>query len=286
ATVTVGTLSGFVATETVTATADGTFDSKNVGPRTATAAYTLADGTNDGLATNYSLAGTTGHAATINAKAVDLTGSRVYDGTVNVANGDLEIDELVGDETLALSGIGTVANKNVGIDKALTLGTLALGDGTEGGVASNYTFTGGTQTVDITAKSLTAVYTASNKPYDGTTDAEVSGGSGDVIEGDLITFSESAAFADESMGTDKTVYISDITLGGDDSLNYSLASRVATAAADIVEALSEIVASMISGSGGQSTPLGNTLEVAVSVPTNPLNAPSVISASIFDPNDG
>ena len=51
---------------------------------------------------------------------------------------------LVGTETLTLSGTGTVADKNVGTAKALTLGSLALGNGSNGGLASNYTFTGGT----------------------------------------------------------------------------------------------------------------------------------------------
>ena len=55
--VTVGTLSGFVGIETVTATATGTYPDANVGVgKTATISYTLADGTNGGLASNYSLA--------------------------------------------------------------------------------------------------------------------------------------------------------------------------------------------------------------------------------------
>ena len=61
---TVGTLSGFVTGETVTASAVGTFDSANAGNRTVTFVYTLADGAN-GLANNYSLANTTDDARII-----------------------------------------------------------------------------------------------------------------------------------------------------------------------------------------------------------------------------
>jgi filamentous hemagglutinin family protein len=75
AAITVGTLSGFVGSETVSATASGTFDSKETGLRTATATYSLVNGSSGGLAANYSLADTTGHSATIEkAAAEDLNG--------------------------------------------------------------------------------------------------------------------------------------------------------------------------------------------------------------------
>ena len=69
ATITVGTLSGFVGGETVSATAIGSFDSRDAGVRSATASYTLTNGT--GLASNYQLADTTGHSATIEKTAVE-----------------------------------------------------------------------------------------------------------------------------------------------------------------------------------------------------------------------
>ena len=51
------------------ATAAGSFDSREAGVRSATASYTLANGT--GLAGNYQLADTTGHSATIEKAAVE-----------------------------------------------------------------------------------------------------------------------------------------------------------------------------------------------------------------------
>lgn len=63
-TVTPGTITGFVGTETVTATATGTFDAPNATDagtnKPATIIYTLVNGTNGGLAINYSLANGTG----------------------------------------------------------------------------------------------------------------------------------------------------------------------------------------------------------------------------------
>ncbi len=60
-TVTAGTLSGFIGSETVVvASANGTYSDANGGTgKTATITYTLGNGTNGGLATNYSLANTT-----------------------------------------------------------------------------------------------------------------------------------------------------------------------------------------------------------------------------------
>jgi hypothetical protein len=49
---TLGSLTGFVDTETVTAAASGSFDSSQAGSRTATATYTLANGSVGGLASN------------------------------------------------------------------------------------------------------------------------------------------------------------------------------------------------------------------------------------------
>jgi hypothetical protein len=71
AAVTVGALSGFVDEEKVSASAIGTFDSKEAGVRSATAFYTLADGSNGGQAANYQLADTVGLSAAIGTASVE-----------------------------------------------------------------------------------------------------------------------------------------------------------------------------------------------------------------------
>ena len=83
---------------------------------------------------------------------VSMAGTRPYDGTANVASSIFTLSGLAAGENLSLAGVGTVADKNVGNDKVVALGTLKLGDGTGSGagLASNYTFVGGTQKASIT----------------------------------------------------------------------------------------------------------------------------------------
>ena len=170
---------------------------------------------------------------TINPYAVSLTGSRAYDGSLTVNASDLTLGTLAHGETLTLTGSGSVASKNAGTGKTVTLGTLTLSDGT--GLASNYTFSGGTQTFDITAKALTAVASATDKIYDGNTSAGVtfSGFTG-LVGSETVTATGSGTFNSKDVATANVVTanstsLTDGTNGGLAS-NYSLASgQTATA---------------------------------------------------------
>ncbi len=71
-TITKGTITGFVGSETVTATATCTLSSPNVYGETGTIVYTLVNGTNGGLASNYSLANKT-YWAQINQRQLNIT---------------------------------------------------------------------------------------------------------------------------------------------------------------------------------------------------------------------
>lgn len=202
-------------------------------PATNVGSYTI---TASGLYSNqqgYILSYVDG-ALTIDPRSVNLTGSRVYDGTTSAAAPIFSLGNLVSGETLTLSGTGSVASKNVSAGaQSVTLGTLALGSGS--GLASNYTFTGGTQTADITAKTLSiASLTAANKIYDGNISATIIGNSltgviGTDTVGSTIT---SASFDTKNAGTAKTVTASGIGLTGTDAGNYSVATT-ATTQADI-----------------------------------------------------
>ena len=78
----------------------------------------------------------------------------------------------MGSETLGQSVGATFADQNVDTGIAVTVNSITLSDGDNGGLATNYTIsTGQTTTADITAKTLTATASASNKVYDGTTTA-------------------------------------------------------------------------------------------------------------------
>jgi len=173
----------------------------------------------------------------------------------------------VGGETLNFSGqSGQFDTKNVGTGKAVTVTGLILGDGS--GAATNYSVTQPVGvTGNITAKALTASYTAANKVFDGGTSAAVTGSSADVIIGDGISFSQTAAFATAAVGAAKTVNISSIALGGADVGNYALQNTTASASANITAAPA-VVTPVVSSIG--STP-GSTSVITTQVNSVPFN---------------
>ena len=96
-----------------------------------------------------------------------MSGTRLYDATTNAVASDLATHaNLVGSQTLTLSGTGTIASKNVGSNKTVSIGTLALGNGSNGGLAGNYTLTGGTHQLTVNQRPLVASF---SRLYDGTT---------------------------------------------------------------------------------------------------------------------
>ena len=71
--------------------------------------------------------------------------------------------------------VSTFDSKNVGTSKTVTVDSITLSDGSNGGLAANYTINPDqTTTADITAKPITVSgITVSNKVYDGLTGASV-----------------------------------------------------------------------------------------------------------------
>ncbi|MDO8271951.1 MAG: YDG domain-containing protein, partial [Gammaproteobacteria bacterium] len=208
------------------------FTDKNVGlgNKTVTAAgVTVSDG-NSG--SNYTVSYASNSASTINPFVVSLSGTRVYDGSVNILAGILGTNALIGTETLSLTGTGTVATKNVGASKPLTLGTLALADGSNGGLATNYTVTGGTHTASVTAAALTLSTSAVSKTYDGNLSALGTAivNSGTLFTGDTIS-GGTFAFTDKNVGAgSKTVTATDVTVNdGNSGSNYTVSYASNTA---------------------------------------------------------
>ncbi|MBU0808822.1 MAG: filamentous hemagglutinin N-terminal domain-containing protein [Gammaproteobacteria bacterium] len=163
---------------------------------------------------------------TINAaalSAVSLDGTRAYDGTTDVAAGIFTLSGLVGDDDLALTGVGTIGSKNVGT-YTVALGSLTLGDGTTG-LASNYTFAGGTQTATITKADLAISTSDVSKTYDGGLTAA---GTATIASGTLFGSDEisggSFAFTDKNVGSgDKTVTTTGVTItDGNSGGNYNV----------------------------------------------------------------
>ncbi len=172
---------------------------------------------------------------------IGLSGTRPYDGTPTINASVLTgFSGLVGTDTLTLSGAGSVANKNIGVNKPVSLDTLALGDGT--GLAINYTLLGGTHVATITPATISSFtgITASNKVYNGTTGAAVvtSGASGvGVFSGDVVGVgSATGSFGDKSAAFGKFVTISGISLSGLDAGNYVYSGTPVSTLADITPA--------------------------------------------------
>ena len=130
---------------------------------------------------------------TTNPKTLTATASasnKVYDGTTTATTA-LTFSGLIGSETLGQTVGSTFDNKNVGTGKSVTVNSITLADGTNGGLAANYSIsTGQTTTADVTAKALTVSgITASNKIYDGNTVATIDISSinyGGLVAGDDV----------------------------------------------------------------------------------------------------
>jgi YDG domain/MBG domain (YGX type) len=154
-----------------------------------------------------------------------LSGNRVYNATTAMNGSAFGAFAGVNGETLTLTGSGSVLSKNVGTGKAVTLGTLALANGT--GLASNYILSGtGTYTASITAANLAVTgVTATNKVYDATTSVTL-GGTAKItpLGTDAVTLggTGSGVFADKNAGTAKAVVVSGYTISGADAANYTL----------------------------------------------------------------
>ncbi|CAB3809604.1 YDG domain-containing protein [Paraburkholderia fynbosensis] len=204
------------------------FDTKDVGTGKLVTVLGITESGADGG--NYTFTNTTATTtADITPFVLNLTGSRVYDATTGAnANVFTQGGTVAGvnGETVALTGSGVLSDKNVGNQKPFTLGTLALGDGTSGGIASNYTLAGGTDWLTVTPAQLTVNGTTVNtKVYDATTNATLSGATlSGVLLNDVVVLGNNTmgTFSDKNVGTGKSVATAPMTIGGADAGNYVL----------------------------------------------------------------
>ncbi len=240
-----GSLSGLVGNETlVVEQASGLFEDANAGKdKKVTASYTLADGENGGLQSNYSLADETLY-ATINPKALTISGSeakdKVYDGdaeaevTAGSLEGLVEVGGTAENLKVSVASAEFTGGANVGKDKEVyTKYTLANGESGGDlvqGLATNYTLADERLAADINPKKLTVSdsepTTVASKVYDGKTDAKVNVGSLESLVGqETLTVSAKGAFEDANVGENKSVDVTyELANGGHGGLaaNYTL----------------------------------------------------------------
>ncbi|HSI59651.1 MAG TPA: YDG domain-containing protein, partial [Ideonella sp.] len=246
--VSTGSVSGYVGSQTLAISASGNFDTKDAGTAklVTLAPFGLADGTNGGLASNYVLSAAPASASgDITPRPYTLSGAvgdtRNYDGTTLATVSFTTVTGMVGSETLGITGVGDFDTKDVGTGKPISIGSLQLVNGSNGGVVSNYVLSSSFPTSaagDITPRPVNfASVTAASRAYDSTTLASVTLGAATGLVGDeTLILGASGSFDTKDAGTGKTVTVgyslADGSNGGLAS-NYSVAGAPATTTADI-----------------------------------------------------
>jgi filamentous hemagglutinin family protein len=234
-----GVLTG-VNGETLTLGGSGVLTSKNVNPSQTFASlsgFTLS-GNGGAAASNYTLVGGTDSVNITPAPLAVLgtqAANKVYDGNTTATLSGATLAGVIPGDSVELGNntAGTFNTKDVGTGKtvvsAMTLGGADAGNyslAQPAGLAAN-----------ITPKPITVAATGKNKVYDGSTaDRVILQGSG-IISGDTVTLSSGGAnFSTPTVGNDKPITVSGITLSGADAGNYTLANNFTTTSADITPA--------------------------------------------------
>jgi len=199
--------------------------------------------------TNYDITFTEG-TLTIGRKTLTATASasnKVYDGNTT-ASVTLTFTGLVGDETLGQTVGATFADKNVATGKTVTVNSITLANGDNGGLAANYSIaTGQTTTANITAKALTinSELTSATKEYDGTTTAAVtSSGLVGLVAGEDVTATGGGNYDNANVGTGKAITISYTLQDGETAglaSNYTIAEQTTNSGVITAKALTYTV---------------------------------------------
>jgi uncharacterized protein (TIGR02145 family) len=165
---------------------------------------------------------------------------KVYDGntTATITGATLQGIVATDDVTLIL-GSASFVDRNAGTGKVITVTSATLG----GTMASNYSltpFTGLTANISKKTLSVTGA-TATNKTYNRTTEATVTGATlvgklgSDVVNLTVGT----ATFDNKNVGTGKTVTVTGSTLNGGSAGNYTL-TEISGLTADITKKTNSI----------------------------------------------
>ncbi len=225
---------------------NATFSDKNVANgKTVTLNGVSLSGADAG---NYSVTApstTTANISAYNLSATVAAANKAYDGATSATLTGASLSGVFAADagtvsTDATTLTGAFVDKDAANGKTVNLtGALALG----GANAGNYTVsTPSTTTANITPKGVTLTgVTASNKVYDGTTTASITGtpGLSGVLPGESLNLNSGAVtanFVDRNVGNAKSVNVSGVTLANSATglaSNYSLNSGSTTATANI-----------------------------------------------------
>ncbi|PUE10299.1 YDG domain-containing protein [Limnohabitans sp. T6-20] len=147
--------------------------------------------------------------------------SKTYNGSMAATVTGSSSDVISGDTVNLFNTSANFGSKDVGVSKTVTVS----GIGISGADSGNYALqnTTASTTADISAKNLTARFSAATRAYNGGVVASVTGSSSDIVGSDVVTFSTtSASFDTKDAGIGKVVSVAGIGLGGADAGNYIL----------------------------------------------------------------
>ena len=157
-------------------------------------------------------------------------GSRVYDGTTDA----LGITYSLTPDGGLLAGTldeGSTSSKHVGTYTVTASGLYAASQ-----QGYDIQYVSGTVTITAATLSVGGSSSASDKVYDGTTAASITGGAiSGMVSGDDVSLSQSGTFSDKNVGVNKTVSYAN-SLSGADAGNYVLDASGGTTSASITAA--------------------------------------------------
>jgi GH35 family endo-1,4-beta-xylanase len=156
--------------------------------------------------------------------------NKVYDANVSAVV-TVGLSGILGSDLVSGSASGSFGDKNVGTAKTVTIGSVLL-SGTDAG---NYAVgSAATTTADIAPRLLAGSIAAENKVFDGTTSATIQSRTLTGVLGlETVNYVGGVAtFDTASVGTNKTVAATGLSLSGADAGNYQV-NTVAFATANI-----------------------------------------------------
>lgn len=245
-----------------------------------------AVGAGQGLASNYQLPPLdAAHApVTITPLTLGLSATKVYDGNTDLS-GAVRLTGLVGGEQLGYTG-ARAADRNASTSGNF-IAAIALTDGSQGGVASNYqlpTLDASSASAVITPRPLSlSGATAADKVYDGNTSISLQLAGATLLNqvpGDELAIGATGTLTDKNVGQDKPV---SVVLQGDQAGNYSLNGTGLTA-----NVLPRPVAQWVGGNTGQWFDAANWQGGAVPDLSNVLavSIPAGVTVSFGDSSAG
>jgi len=234
-TVTLGTVTGYVGSETLVITPSATnYANADVEDgKTTTISYLLADGTNGGKAANYSMASlsSSGNIKPAALTAASTIADKIYNGSAATGTVTLGIvTGYVGSETLVITpSAADYADANAEDGKATTISYL-LANGTNGGKAANYSMVNLSSSGNIKPVALTAASSIAPKVYDGlpATGAITVGTITGLVGNETLNITPSSTdYSNANVGTGKATTISYVLANGTNgglATNYTMAN--------------------------------------------------------------